>query len=213
MKADAFLEIQALAKKDYRTECDYHLVAELDEEGRASAKVLSAGGKVLFEADHKAIKDADSSSPYVSPAATLELWEFNLSGKERPFSNKRTNREGLRAWLQEFGGVRLYHRGVKVAPYGEVKNDWLEMNLQRARSPEQRPSTNNSFGRVQIEDPNGLLQQKTDRIGFVESEVFDELRSFAGDVLDWMARERTRERNRRLKSEKEKLQTDKPVAG
>lgn len=210
MKADAFMEIQALAKKDYRTECDFHLVAKLDDEGRASAQVLSAGGKVLFEGDHNAIRDDDPETPYGCPAANFELWEFNLSGKERPFSNKRTNTPILRAWLQEFGGVRLYHRGVRVAPYGEVKNDWLDMNLQRARNPEQRPSTNNSFGRIQVADPKNILHQKTDRIGFVESEAFDELRGFSRDVLEWMAKERIKERNRRLKSEKEKVQIDKP---
>lgn len=211
LKVEEFRELQALAKKDYRTECDYHLSAVLDEEGKASAKVLTAGGKVLFKAVHADIRRGDSDTVYSCPAATFELWEFLLTGKDRPFSNKRTNTGVLKAWLQEFGGVRLYHKGVRIAPYGEVKNDWLDMNLRRAQNPEQRPSTNNSLGRVRVDDPKSILQQKTDRIGFVESEAFDELREFAKDVVEWMARERINERNRRLKSEKEKVQTEKPV--
>jgi C4-dicarboxylate-specific signal transduction histidine kinase len=211
LKADEFRELQALAKKDYRTECDYHLVATVDEEGRSNAKVLSAGGKIIFKGNHSDIRRGDSNSVYRCPEATFELWEFLLSGKDRPFSNKRTNTGVLKAWLQEFGGVRLYHKGVRISPYGEAKNDWLDMNLRRAQNPEQRPSTNNSLGRVQVIDPKNNLQQKTDRIGFVESEAFDELREFIKDVIEWMARERITERNRRLKSEKEKVETDKPV--
>jgi signal transduction histidine kinase len=210
LKTSEFKEIQALAKKDYRTECDFHLNAVIDGEGRAYAKVLDAGGKVRFEGDHEAIRRGDSDTVYACPSATFDLWEFLLTGKDRPFSNKRTNTPLLKSWLQEFGGVRLYHRGVRISPYGEVKNDWLDMNLRRAQNPEQRPSTNNSFGRIQLDDPKSVLQQKTDRIGFVESEAFDELREFAKDVLEWMARERINERNRRLKSEKEKVQAVKP---
>ncbi len=211
LKANEFRELQALAKKDYRTECDYHLCATVDAEGKSSAKVLTAGGKVLFKGSHAEIRRGDGDTVYSCPAATFELWEFLLTGKDRPFSNKRTNTGVLKAWLQEFGGVRLYHKGVRIAPYGEVKNDWLDMNLRRAQNPEQRPSTNNSLGRIQVDDSKSILQQKTDRIGFVESEAFDELREFARDVVEWMARERINERNRRLKSEKEKVQTEKPI--
>jgi len=211
LKVSEFRELQALAKKDYRTEGDFHLIATVDENGRSSAKVLSSGGKVLFQGDHADIRRGESDTVYSCPAASFELWEFLLTGKDRPFSNKRTNTGALKAWLQEFGGVRLYHKGVRIAPYGEVKNDWLDMNLRRAQNPEQRPSTNNSLGRVQVVDPKSILQQKTDRIGFVESEAFDELREFAKDVVEWMARERINERNQRLKSEKEKVQSEKPI--
>ncbi len=210
LKGNEYRDLLALAKKDYRTECDFHLSATLDDEGQASAKVLSAGGKVLFEGDHGKIRGGNSDTVYRCPPATFELWEFLLSGKQRPFSNKRTNTGILKAWLQEFGGVRIYQKGVRIAPYGEAKNDWLDMNLRRAQNPEQRPSTNNSIGLVLVNDPKSILQQKTDRIGFVESEAFDELREFAKDVIEWMARERIIERNKRLKSEKEKVQTQKP---
>ncbi|ROU08155.1 sensor histidine kinase [Lysobacter enzymogenes] len=64
------------------------------------------------------------------------------------------------------------------------------MNLARARSPEERPSTNTSVGRVTVDDPDGLLVQKTDRVGFIESYQFMEIRRFAKDALEWFARRR-----------------------
>ena len=58
----------------------------------------------------------------------------------------------LRDWLGEVGGVHLYHRGLRVFPYGDPGQDWLDMNLRRAASPEERPSTNTSIGRVVVLD-------------------------------------------------------------
>ena len=113
---------------------------------------------------------------------------------------KNVNISNVKHWLREFGGIRFYYRGMRVAPYGEQKNDWLEMNLRRVRSPEQRPSTNNSLGYIKLNDTGGVLHQKTDRLGFVEDDAFDELRRFAGDVLDWMAKERLRDSEKRRKN-------------
>src|SRR5207248_10456099 len=92
------------------------------------------------------------------------------------------------------GGVHHYHHGLRVHPYGDPGYDWLDMNLARARSPELRPSTNTSIGRLVVPDPREELIQKTDRSGFIENEAFSELRRFAQDALDWMAGERLRER-------------------
>jgi signal transduction histidine kinase len=210
LKTPEFAGIERLARAGYFAECDFHLVAEVDSEGRASAEVKSAGGKVLFKAAHSAVSDGKGHPVYSTPAASFELWEFNLSSKS--FSNKQTTLKAVREWIGEFGGVRLYHRGVRILPYGEPKNDWLDMNLARTRSPELRPSTNNSLGRVQVDDPHGILQQKTDRLGFADSEAFDELRRFASDVLDWMAKERLRDRERRRKTNIELTQQEKKTA-
>ncbi len=71
------------------------------------------------------------------------------------------------------------------------------MNLRRVRSPEERPSTNNSIGLVIVDDTEEMLLAKTDRSGFVENDAFSELRAFAGDALDWMSRRRVKERDRK----------------
>ncbi|MBN1328044.1 MAG: ATP-binding protein [Candidatus Heimdallarchaeota archaeon] len=200
LKAPEFIDLERLAHSGYFSECDFHLKAEVNDEGRASAKVLTAGGKILFKADHNTLVTKDNiQSKYIAPAFSFELWEFLLA--EKKFNTKLVTKKAVQDWLEQFGNVRLYHRGVRILPYGEPKNDWLDMNLRRVRSPEGRPSTNNSIGCIKIEDPKGLLLQKTDRLGFVDSESFDEVRRFAGDVLDWMARERLKERDRRKKSQ------------
>jgi C4-dicarboxylate-specific signal transduction histidine kinase len=97
-------------------------------------------------------------------------------------------------------------------PYGESKNDWLDMNLRRSQHQELRPSTNNSVGCVRIEDPQGIFQQKTDRLGFIEGEALDELRKFADDALGWMSGQRERERRKKLQAEAERARQNKGAA-
>jgi len=210
LKADEFTEMERLAIAGYFSECDFHLIAKIDPNGKASAEMRSAGGELLFEAGHNKISDTKGHPIYVTPPASFELWEFTLSAKA--FAPKKATIKAVQGWLDQFGGVRLYHRGVRILPYGEPQNDWLDMNLRRVKSPELRPSTNNSLGRVRVDDPNGVLRHKTDRLGFVDSEAFDELRRFAGDVLDCMARERLRDRERRRKTQIEKTRQKKQAA-
>ena len=89
-------------------------------------------------------------------------------------------------------------------PYGDSGHDWLDMNLLRARNPEERPSTNNSIGRIMAPDPDQILTEKTDRTGFLESTAFIELRRFAIDALEWMARKRLAEREAQKQEAKAK---------
>src|SRR5206468_1152308 len=61
-------------------------------------------------------------------------------------------------------------------------------------------------------DRSGVLQQKTDRLGFVESTAFEALRRFTDDALDWMAGQRRVERDRRKKAEAERIEKEKKDA-
>ena len=144
-----------------------------------------------------------SKTMYSTAPSQFELWAFLLDG--RSFANRRSTVTEVRNWLEIIGGVHLYHRGLRVHPYGDSGHDWLDMNLLRARNPELRPSTNTSIGRVFVPDPDQILTQKTDRTGFLESVAFTELRRFAVDALERMARERLAEREAQKREEKAKV--------
>jgi hypothetical protein len=188
LKSPEFNEFEELVKRRYFDDADYHLVASVDGEGRATASVVDWKGSELFRAKHKDLTAHRAERAYACPAGSFDLWEFNL--QKPTFSARAGGRTAIKEWLDAFGGVHLYENGLRVNPYGNAGNDWLDMNLRRARSPEERPSTNNSIGRVKVADAAILLIQKTDRSGFIESNAFLELRQFAMDALDWMARRR-----------------------
>jgi len=209
LETKEFAEVVSRAGKGYFSDCDYHLTAKVDSSGHGSAEVINAAGEVLFHVTHRNLVEDDQHSPYRTPPVSFEMWEFTLDGKR--FSTRNVGITELRKWLGEFGGVHVYHRGIRVVPYGDSGNDWLDMNLRRVRSPEVRPSTNNSIGRICLQDPKGLLQQKTDRLGFVDNDAYREMWRFANDVLEWMADQRLKQREKRKRAERieaEKKRTD-----
>lgn len=188
LSAPEFVDLEKLVQNRYFTEADYHLIAVLDAAGRASVSVVDWKGEELFRGAHDDVTKRRQGASYESPPARFDLWAFLLN--KESFETRTSTLGEVRTWLAQFGGVHVYHNGLRVAPYGNAGNDWLEMNLRRAKSPEERPSTNNSIGRISVEDVTGALLQKTDRSGFIEDRAFDELRAFAEDSLDWMARQR-----------------------
>ncbi|MBI5384998.1 MAG: ATP-binding protein [Verrucomicrobia bacterium] len=210
LETEEYADIVKRAGDGFFADCDYRLSAKVDSSGRGSAEVLNASGDILFKADHRELRKDDERPAYNTPPLSFDLWEFLLEG--RRFSTRNVKLPEAKKWLKEFGGVHFYYRGVRVAPYGDANNDWLDMNLRRVRSPEVRPSTNNSVGRVCIEDPKALLQQKTDRLGFVENEAFRELWQFASDALEWMADQRLQQREKRRRSERQDTEKKKSEA-
>lgn len=189
--APEFSDLEDLVRQSYFADAEYHLQANVDESGRATAELLDWNGRVLTRAGHNQL----SKEPYRCPSGSFEFWAFLLDSKT--FSTRRSSLGEIREWLKVVGGVHLYHRELRVRPYGDQGHDWLEMNLARAKSPEERPSTNTSVGRIVVNDPDDLLIQKTDRIGFIENEAFHELRRFAIDSLNWMADVRLKQAEKR----------------
>ncbi|RIX28406.1 ATP-binding protein [Amnibacterium setariae] len=179
----------------YFDQADFHLSAEV-KDGRARATISDWRGNVLWTAEHEEILRARPRSEtepaqattYQIPNTFFDFWVFILS--QETFSSRPVQLSAVREWLQSFGGVHVYVNDLRVAPYGNAGNDWLDLNLSRARSPEDRPSTNTAIGRLRVEDDKDALPQKTDRTGFIETGAFDDLRRFATDALDWLARKR-----------------------
>lgn len=200
--APEFVDLEKQVNEAYFEDAELHLKAHLNTDGIAEASVLDWKGSLLFHADHHEL----SEEAYRTAPAEFELWVFLLNPQN--FSAKKASFGEVRDWLAEVGNVHLYHRGLRVKPYGDQGDDWLRINLARSRNPEVRPSTSTVIGRVIANDPDDLLIQKTDRLGFLENESFLELRRFAIDVLDWMAKVRLKETEKKREQVKQESNRD-----
>jgi signal transduction histidine kinase len=198
--APEFADLEQLVQRRYFHEADFHLIAEVDEAGYARASVVDWRGEALFVGSHQEIMPHKANMPYRCPPLRFDLWHFVLN--KEMFSARSVTIGEVKEWLQEFGGVFLYDNGLRVHPYGNPGNDWLDLNLSRNRDPDLRPSTNNSIGKISIRNANGTLLQKTDRSGFVETEAFLELKMFAQNALNWMARRRKEQAEVRRRAER-----------
>jgi signal transduction histidine kinase len=188
--APEFSEIEKEVNNAYFDDAEYHLQACINEAGLAEASLLDWQKNVIFHAEHSDLSQESSQEPYKTPSTKFELWVFLLNPQSFSARNASVSVKQVREWLAQAGNVRLYHRGLRVKPYGDQDDDWLRLNYARSRNPEVRPSTKTVIGRVIINDPDDMLLQKTDRLGFIENEAFLELKRFAIDVLEWMAKER-----------------------
>lgn len=185
-----YKDMEKVVRSDFFSSNEFHLTAKINNMGIAKASVFDWKGKRVWTADHETLHK--KKKPYEAPSASFEFWAFNLGKKE--FLTRSLTIPELKTWLRAVGGVHFYLRELRVYPYGDKGHDWLDMNLRRSQTPELRPSTNNSIGRICVDDPENRLKQKTDRTGFIENTAFEELRSFAQEALEWMADSRLKRR-------------------
>jgi signal transduction histidine kinase len=202
--AAEFAELEKRVREGYFEEADYRIHADLDAHGHSKVVVFDWRNQPLYTGSHDEV--SSDHRPYDAPATQFDLWVFLLGRSS--FMQRKAPVAEIRSWLGAVGGVHLYHRGLRVRPYGDPGHDWLDMNLRRVRSPEERPSTNTSIGRVTVPDPDERLVQKTDRTGFVENDAFRELRRFATDALEWAATRRLEAAEARRRKERDQTHAE-----
>ena len=204
--APGFTELEKQVQDAYFEDAELQLLATLDANGKAEAKLMDWKGDVLFHANHEDI--ARSESSYKTVSSVIEAWIFVFQSDTFSRRERMGSSTEIRNWLSIVGGIHLYHRGLRVKPYGDLGDDWLNINLARAKAHELRPSTNTVIGRVIADDPTDRLVQKTDRLGFIEDESFSELRRFAINTFDWMAKVRLNESEKKRAQAKKNIEND-----
>lgn len=144
--------------------------------------------------------------------ASLKLAVFveNTPGWNRDEKLVPTGR--LNGILNDWGGVQLRYRGMRIFPYGDPGDDWLDIEKDRARRLGKPPqddlidfantikartpldtgrvllnmlSHKAYLGAVEVGDSQEGLEPKADREGFVRNETFKELCQFARFAIDW----------------------------
>ena len=86
----------------------------------------------------------------------------------------------------ESSGIKLYRNGFRVYPYGEIGNDWLnidrKLNKLRTETGINIPFGNqNLFGFIEIinsDDDNSTFEETASREGLIENHTFKELQEF-----------------------------------
>ena len=85
-----------------------------------------------------------------------------------------SDRAGLKKFLDQNGGIRVYRDGVRVFDFGEPGNDWLDLGGRRVNIPTVRVSNNQIIGAVALHaDESHDLIEKTNREGFIENDAYE----------------------------------------
>src|SRR5207253_5135794 len=80
----------------------------------------------------------------------LKLFVFDQDAKVLK-SGEVSDKKGLKDFLNESGGVRVYRGGIRVYDYGERGNDWLGLGGRRVNIPTKRLSNNLIVGEVTLD--------------------------------------------------------------
>lgn len=138
--------------------------------------------------------DIDDFESDVGPVH-LDIYVFDLDPKILALGV--TDKKGLKSFLAENGGIRVYRDGIRVYDYGEPGNDWLDLGGRRVNVPTRRISNNLVIGAVSLNlaDSPGLIE-KTNREGFVNNEAFWAFREAVVAALEHIVAERNRDKAR-----------------
>ena len=116
------------------------------------------------------------SNPYSFGSVKAKVFVFNQGDKVR-----FVNRYGLR--VREYGNIRLYRDNFRIYPYGEAKNDWLDIDRRQTQGMMRFFGTRDIIGYVQItKKDNPCLKALTNRQGLEENGQFEQLRMFVVDI-------------------------------
>lgn len=103
---------------------------------------------------------------------TIKLCHFENTNKNSGLTD--TESEQIRARMVTAGGISVFRDNVRVLPYGEPENDFLELETRRSKGAGYYLfSHRNMFGRIDITTENNPgLEDKSSREGLLENQYF-----------------------------------------
>lgn len=105
--------------------------------------------------------------------------------------------KGLKDYLDENGGIRIYRDGIRVYDFGEPGNDWLNLDIRRVNTPTARTSNNQILGTLRLNArASADLREKTNREGFIENSAFADFREAVISVLTQIEAEKSKDQRR-----------------
>ena len=108
-----------------------------------------------------------------------------------------TDRSGIRQFLDQNGGIRVYRDGMRVYNYGEPGDDWLDLSGRRVNAPTSQLSNNIVTGAFFLNlEQSGELIEKTNREGFVENDAYRSFRDAVMRTVDLITTERNKDKIR-----------------
>jgi len=87
--------------------------------------------------------------------------------------------------LDAMAGVSIFRDGLRVLPYGEPGNDWLDLDKERINAPAERVGNQQIIGFVEVFQENTPgLRDKTNREGLIDNAAFRDLRALVRAAIN-----------------------------
>lgn len=173
------------------------LEAAILEEGKRSVIIYRDQ-----DGNEREIED-QYESPLLCGDISFELYYF-LRDAAHMKNETYEYRFALRI-LDTYCGIKIYRDNFRVKPYGEIGNDWLELDKSKVKDTHgYRVGNNQTVGVIKISDrTNPLLIDATNREGIIENQAYEQLKEFVLRCINVVSEVR-REAFEKTKSELDK---------
>jgi signal transduction histidine kinase len=156
----------------YNEVIENKLATKLDDKSISVRSTISADGKVIntelrhygtiilsYEEDniYSELRNIKAHIHYLNPASKISF--KNITG----FTSF------------DYGSVMLFLNGFRVMPYGEPKDDWLQLNQRKAQGTRRYLGTRELFGIVEINDTGRRFSPVSSREGMENNLAFRQL--------------------------------------
>jgi signal transduction histidine kinase len=134
-------------------------------------------------------------SPYAIGKVEFEFWLFDRDAAV--LRSVTDDLKGIKDYLDENGGIRIYREGIRVYDFGEPGNDWLNLDLRRVNTPTARTSNNQILGALKLNATISTdLREKSNREGFIENKAYEAFREAIISILTNIEAEKIKDQKR-----------------
>ena len=147
-----------LEKLSFKT---IYIKSSIDQHGDFINTSLYYQGEEIYA--YKAI------NPYKN-LANISIEAHYMDSVSRSFFTRKI---GIMA--NNYGSIFLFYNGFRVSPYGNEKNDWLNLDQRKSQGTARYLGTRDVIGRIDINDKNGNFQVITSREGLAHNKAFLDL--------------------------------------
>ncbi|NUM43653.1 MAG: ATP-binding protein [Anaerolineales bacterium] len=107
--------------------------------------------------------------------------------------------------LNQLNGVSVFRDGIRVMPYGDPDDDWLQIDSLRFLQTSDAISRKNIVGALEIDQrTNKQLKDKSNREGFIENQAFLDLRDLMRALIRIVQNEFAQDRRKIREQQKAK---------
>jgi len=157
----------------------------IDEEGIGHCNIES---RKFNYSNSRIIYEDDNNKPFnslIGSKIAFQIFYFIWGNKNYYYDNiTKSELIAVNSYFKKNGGVKLYRNGFKVPPYGDEKDDWLDVSRESRIGKGVPFSNNNILGLVQITDSKNIVfEEVAGREGIIEKEAFISLQNFIASAL------------------------------
>ncbi len=174
----------------------YKLTGKLSEEGHFTGELEITGKKPIKYSNHQLGSPGET---VVCGAFEVEIraWDRDRTGLTPYMLKYNRTLRGIREALDPYTGVSMYRDGFRVHPYGELGDDWLQLDTRSRQTPALRLANNQVIAAIRISRQNNPeIKDRTNREGVVHNDEYRQLQEWFKRILGLLEEERYRIRPR-----------------